>query len=147
MLEEALLALAGAAGGAIVKSMATDAWTAVRTRVAGLFSRAGKKRQQVIEAQLDHDSQVVASSVPEQRAAVERELTLAWRGQLVELLADRPDEELSALADDLRALVEAADGETPVNVAHQSITGSSVGRDAIQLQNFRGGFTTGRGNA
>jgi len=53
MLVEALAALAGAGGTALVGAMATDAWNSTRSGVARLFGRGGTAQQTAIEAQFD----------------------------------------------------------------------------------------------
>lgn len=133
MLEETLLTLAGAAGTAIVKSMATEAWTAVRPRVVGLFGRAGKKQQQAIEALLDQHRDALKNAPEDWHKTVLEELAPVWRDKVIELLEDRPNKELTALAADLRALVETATtGRPAVGPVNQSITGSHAGRDINQ---------------
>jgi hypothetical protein len=146
MLEETLLALAGAAGTAIVKSMATEAWTAVRSRVVGLFGRAGKKQRQAVEVLLDRDLDALQRAPEDGREALLEELAPVWRGRVVDLLEDRPDAELATLATELRALVEMVTPSRPVDgPVSQSVTRSSAGRDITQIGSVGGDFTTGGG--
>jgi hypothetical protein len=98
MLAEALAALAGAGGTALVEAMATDAWQATRTGVARLFGRGGPARQTAIETQLDGHAALVAQA--EDPDEVRQSLAAVWRLELTALLSQHPDAE-----DELRALV------------------------------------------
>jgi hypothetical protein len=146
MLEESLLMLAGAAGTAIVKSMATETWTAVRSRVVDAFSRTGKKQQQTIEDALDHDADTMNRTSENTRDVVLDELAPVWRGRVVDLLEDRPEHEHASLASDLRALVEMVTRSGSVDGSvTQAVAESYAGRDINQIGSVGGDFTTGSG--
>jgi hypothetical protein len=69
MLTDALEALAAAGGTALVGAMATDAWQAVREKVAHIFSRQGTQRRAAVEAQLDSNVGLVEGASDPGRAA------------------------------------------------------------------------------
>lgn len=142
MLEEALLAVAGAVGTAVVKAMATDGWAAARTGLSRLFGRAGKKPE-VIEEQLDDDADTLERASETERDQVRAELAPVWRRRIVKLLEDCPDDERAALADDLAALFDALTPTAPVGGAGQSVSASVAGRDINQVGSVGGDFTTG----
>jgi hypothetical protein len=106
MLAEALAALAGAGGSALVGAMVTDAWQVTRDGVAGLFGRGGPQRQAAIETQLDSHAALVSQAedagedAGEDADEVRPSLAAVWRLELAGLLRRSPDAE-----DELRALV------------------------------------------
>ncbi|MGH3937108.1 MAG: hypothetical protein ACRDTG_00505 [Pseudonocardiaceae bacterium] len=130
MLVEALTALAGAGGTALVGAMATDAWTSTRSGVARLFGRGGTAQQTAIEAQLDSNAALVAQA--DDPDEVRRSLLPMWRLQLEALLRQHPEaeQELRALVSQVRAALPeqrwvqtniARDHSTQYNVQHGTI--------------------------
>lgn len=93
-----LAELAAAGGSALVGAMATDAWQATRSWVAGLFGRGGSAEQAAIEAQLDGHAALVAQA--EDPDGVRESLVAVWQLQLQSLLGQHPEVE-----EDLRELV------------------------------------------
>lgn len=106
MLSE-LAVLAGAGGSALVGAMATDAWQATRSGVAGLFGRGGPARQTAIAAQLDDNAALVAQA--EDPDEVRQSLAAVWQLQLEALLRQDPgaEEELRALVAQVRQALPA----------------------------------------
>ncbi|MEU0991858.1 hypothetical protein [Streptomyces sp. NPDC005953] len=105
MLAEALTALAGAGGTALVGAMATDVWSGARAGVVQLFGRDDPDRPAAIETQLDNDADTVTALAEQGRAdRVREELALLWTLRLTRLLEQQPEAEgpLRELVDRLR---------------------------------------------
>ncbi|HEU0087214.1 MAG TPA: hypothetical protein VFQ77_06150 [Pseudonocardiaceae bacterium] len=130
MLAEALAALAGAGGTALVGAMATDAWQATRSGVARLFGRGGPARQKAIEAQLDSNATLVAQA--EDPDEVRQSLAAVWRLELAALLRQHPDAE-----DELRALVAQIHEELPA--PQQTWVQTNIARDQATQYNVQHG--------
>jgi hypothetical protein len=130
MLAEALIALAGAGGSALVGAMATDAWQATRAGVARLFGHGGSDRQTAIEAQLDGNAALVAqASDPDE---VRQSLAAVWRLELAALLRQYPETE-----DELRALVEQIQQVLPPG--QQTWVQTNIARDRSTQYNVQHG--------
>ncbi|MGH3939357.1 MAG: hypothetical protein ACRDTG_12115 [Pseudonocardiaceae bacterium] len=146
MLIEALTALAGAGGAALVGAMATDAWTSTRSGVARLFGRAGAAQQAVIEAQLDGNAALVAQA--DDPDEVRRSLVPVWRLQLEALLRQHPEaeQELRALVSQVR---EALPPQTWVqtNIARDHATQYNVQHGNMHVHPGRAGHIGSTGDA
>ncbi|GHD52056.1 hypothetical protein GCM10010335_63990 [Streptomyces galbus] len=59
MLTEALMAVAGAGGTAVVQAAGTDAWTGLRQRVARLLGRGDTQRERAELERLDRTAQAL----------------------------------------------------------------------------------------
>ena len=138
MLGELAAELAGAGGSALVGAMATDAWAATRSGVAGLFGRGGPARQTAIAAQLDDNAALVAQA--EDPEAVRESLAPVWRLQLEALLRQDP-----GVAEELRALVAQVRRALPVpqqTWVQTNIAGDQARQNIVQhgtLHVHRGG--------
>lgn len=144
MVDEELLTLASVAGLAIVKSMATDGWSAVRDRVARIFRRAGKSAE-TVDAALEADARGIVQTPGPDRNARRNDLAMFWSGRVVGMLEDCSTADRAAVAAELRTLIEST-AAAPEVVTGQSISDSSAGRDINQVGSVEGGFTTGSGN-
>jgi hypothetical protein len=118
LAELAVLATAG--GHALVGAMATDAWTATRSWVVGLFDRGGAAGQAAIEAQLDDHAALVAHA--EDPDEVREGLATVWRLQFQALLRQHPD-----LEGELRELVSRVHQALPA--AQQTWVQTNIARD------------------
>ncbi len=130
MLAESLVALAGAGGTALVGAMATDAWQTVRAGAARLFTRGGAAGQEVVEARLDRDAELVALAPEPERAR--QGLAQGWQVELEALLTAHPE-----LADELRVFVERTVAALPR--AEQNWTLNVTARDHGRAYGALGG--------
>ncbi|MEU9418453.1 hypothetical protein [Streptomyces sp. NPDC048272] len=106
MLTEALMALAGAGGSAIVQAAGTDAWAGLRQRVARLLGRGDAERECAELERLDRTAQALeeASVVGDpERARLRQEAS--WQTRFESLLEDLTEAEQQQAAAELRALV------------------------------------------
>lgn len=134
MLAEALAALAGVGGTAVVGAMATDAWQATRSQVARLFRRGGRNRQAVVEAQLDHHAALVERSGDPDQAR--QSLAGLWSLELQELLAEHPDaaEELQEVIEQVRAQLPARQQAwVQTNIARDQATQNIVQHGTLHV--------------
>ncbi|MGW0909467.1 hypothetical protein [Streptomyces sp. NPDC002853] len=110
MLVETLTALAAASGGAVVQAAGTDAWQAVRDRVAALFGRDDAERAQAELERLDRTAQALepgAAADPE-REALRQEG--AWQGRFESLLESLDAAAQERAVRDLRTLLAFVNG-------------------------------------
>lgn len=129
-----LAALAAAGGSALVGAMATDAWQATRSWVAGLFGRSGPAAQAAIEAQLDGHAALVSQA--EDPDEVQESLVAVWQLQLQSLLRQHPEVE-----EDLRELVARVREALPVaqqtwvqtNIAHDQASQNIVQHGTLHV--------------
>lgn len=139
MLSE-LAELASVGGSALVGAMATDAWQATRSGVAGLFGRGGPARQAAVEAQLDGNAALVAQA--EDPEEVRRHLAPVWRLQLEALLCQYPgvEEELRALVAQVRlALPAAQQSWVQTNIARDRATQNIVQHGTLHVHSDSAG--------
>jgi hypothetical protein len=115
-----LAELAAAGGSALVGAMATDAWQATRSWMAGLFGRGGPAEQAAIEAQLDGHAALVAQAEDPDEAR--ESLVAVWQLQLRSLLRHHPEVE-----EDLRELVARVQEALPVS--QQTWVQTNIARD------------------
>lgn len=144
MLGELAVELAGAGGTALVGAMATDAWQATRSGVAGLFGRGGADRQAAIEAQLDGNAALVAQAGDPDE--VRASLVAVWRLQLEALLREHPDvvEELRALVAQVRAALPAPQQTwVQTNIARDQATQNIVQHGTLHVHHGGHGPTGG----
>jgi len=93
MLNEALAALAGAAGSGLVSAMVTDGWQQVRTRAARLLGRGDAQDEERQEARLERARREVVQAPEGQAEEVRRRQGEAWRTRFADLLEDAPEAE------------------------------------------------------
>lgn len=126
--------LAAAGGSALVGAMATDAWQATRSKVAGLFGRGGSARRSAVEAQLDGNAALVAQA--EDPDEVRRSLVPVWRLQLEALLREYPgvEEELRALVAQVRQVLPAPQQSwVQTNIARERATQNIVQHGTVHV--------------
>ncbi|MEV4759453.1 hypothetical protein AB0J86_30770 [Micromonospora sp. NPDC049559] len=111
MLAEALAALAGAGGTALVGAVATDGWQLAKGGFARLFGRGDQDRTAAVEERLERTRIALEAAGP-QRERAQLEQRAAWTARLEDLLADHPDS-----AEELRALVEQVTAATAIHTA------------------------------
>jgi hypothetical protein len=100
MLVEALAALAGAGGNALVSAMVTDGWEGVKGRFARLLGRGNPTATSEVAARLEDSRAVLAGRSGAELERVQAEQEIAWRTRLADLLESHPEAE-----DELRAVV------------------------------------------
>ena len=137
MLADALVALAGLAGNAVVTAAATDTWETVRHKFARLLGRGDQSKEQLAADRLEETrkllSEAAAAELEQARAAqAER-----WAGRLADFLEENPDaqDELQALV----AEVEAAHPAATVSAVNHSV---AAGRD-VNIQAKHGAVAAG----
>ncbi|MEV4438866.1 hypothetical protein AB0K09_07560 [Streptomyces sp. NPDC049577] len=104
-MEQAWMDLASAAGAAVASAAGTDAWHALRERVARLFGRAAGAG--AIEARLDRTAAALDGAGPEEAERVRARLGAYWQGRFEDLLESLDAAERDDTARALRELVEA----------------------------------------
>lgn len=111
MVAEWITPLAASGSAALVAAVATDAWQSARDGVVGLFGRAGRRRQELIEGWLDEDAATLAEAPPGERERLRGQVAPVWQVRLTDLLAEFPDarEEFRAWAERTRAALPAVD--------------------------------------
>lgn len=106
MLDQALIALASAAGTAVAQAAGTDAWQGVRERVARVFGRDGTRptAQTTALERLDRTEAELEPSGADTREPV-RLVAASWQTRFRDLLEDLDGSERAHAADLLRELV------------------------------------------
>ncbi|MET9372262.1 hypothetical protein ABZY00_31100 [Streptomyces griseoflavus] len=133
MLTEALMAVAGAGGTAVVQAAGTDAWTCLRQRVARLLGRGDTQRERAELERLDRTAQ----ALEEADATGETERTrlrqeASWQTRFESLLENLEDSEQQQIAAELQALV----AEQREILARQGVVGNTFnGPAALQVGN------------
>jgi hypothetical protein len=133
MLTEALMAVAGAGGTAVVQAAGTDAWTGLRQRVARLLGRGDTQRESAELERLDRTAQALeeADTTGEaERARLRQEAS--WQTRFESLLESLEDSEQQQVAAELQALV----AEQREFAARQGVVGNTFnGPAALQVGN------------
>ncbi|MEU7044788.1 hypothetical protein AB0A77_27530 [Streptomyces varsoviensis] len=111
MLTEALAALAGAGGTAVVQAAGTDAWGAFRDRLAAFFGRSGERSARTTLERLDRTAGELTTGSTDGPADDELRDRLRdrWQNRIADLLEDLDDTEREAAAEELRAAVSLVD--------------------------------------
>ncbi|MFF5248175.1 hypothetical protein ACFY3V_28145 [Streptosporangium sp. NPDC000095] len=134
MLNEALAALAAAAGTGLVTAMTTDAWTEVKTRFGKLLGRGDAEREARQELRLERSRQELTSAAADQMEQAKAAQEAAWRTRFADLLEEEPERE-AQFREVLDFLAEkvpvAASGAVQVNAqafdhAQQAVQGQGV---------------------
>ncbi|MEV0962384.1 hypothetical protein AB0J25_07190 [Streptomyces sp. NPDC049910] len=101
-MQDAMIALAAAAGTALAAAMATDAWETARDRTVRLF-RYRQEDQRAIEARLDRNVDQCRNAVDPER--VRQAIVATWQLELEDLLAAHPvaADEVEELVSQVRA--------------------------------------------
>jgi hypothetical protein len=103
-----LVALAATAGSALVGAIATDAWQLARSGFGRLFGRYDRRRQEIIEAAMDHDARAIEQAENAHRDSRRTRVAAQWQARLRDLLVEYPD-----IADYLRPLVAQVNAAGP----------------------------------
>ncbi|WP_330300325.1 hypothetical protein [Streptomyces sp. NBC_00503] len=141
MLVEALATLAAAAGGAVAQAAGTDAWQAVRRRVAELSGRGDAELER-----LDRTSRALEPGTTADQESERVRQAGMWQARFETLLESLDPEDQQRAADELRALlafVTGSDGDVA------AATGRAVARDggtAVTGVERAGGVGRGRGS-
>ncbi|MFJ8787297.1 hypothetical protein [Streptomyces sp. NPDC102476] len=109
MLDQALIALASAAGMAAAQAVGTDAWQSFRERTARLFGHgpAPGAAQMALE-RLDRTAAQLESTDPGSAEQVRDEAAAAWRTRFRDLLEDLDEADREQTVVQLRELVALA---------------------------------------
>ncbi|GAA2753220.1 hypothetical protein [Kitasatospora cinereorecta] len=126
MLVEALAALATAGGTAVVQAIGTDAWEAVRERIARLFGRHEDRQAQLALERLDQTAGAVEQADPDRAEHVRTRQEAAWQSRFEDLLESLNEAERMQAASELRELVELARTAGSVSAGD---SGLAAGRD------------------
>ncbi|MFI1255204.1 hypothetical protein ACH4U6_15625 [Streptomyces netropsis] len=108
MLDQSLIALASAAGAAVASAAGTDAWTAFRERVVGVFRRGGTQGSGVVAGRLDRTAAELEGADPREAERLRVLLGVSWQTRFEDLLEDLGDAERADVAGRLRDLVASA---------------------------------------
>ncbi|MFF4444362.1 hypothetical protein [Streptomyces sp. NPDC001502] len=114
MLDEAMVALAASVGSGVVQAAGTDAWLALRNRLARLFGRGDRRQETVQLERLDRTAAELTAagqdgSGPEGDGNEERARHgAAWRTRTEDLLEQLEPDERAAAVTELRALLDEA---------------------------------------
>ncbi|MER6251555.1 hypothetical protein ABT224_09295 [Streptomyces sp. NPDC001584] len=140
MLDEAMVALAASAGSGVVQAAGTDAWLALRNRMARLFGRGDRQQENVQLERLDRTAAELTAAGPEgngpegngpegSRNAERARHGAAWRTRTEDLLEQLEPGERAAAVAELRALLdEAAKAARPAAGGYSRGTCSSARR-------------------
>ncbi|KOV50836.1 hypothetical protein ADL00_42750 [Streptomyces sp. AS58] len=115
MLDQALIALASAAGVAVAQAAGTDAWQGFRERVARIFGRgpAADAAQEAALDRLDRTAAELESADSGEVGQVRDAAVTAWRTRFQDLLYEldeRGREQVAAQMRELVALAQQAGG-------------------------------------
>ncbi|MFD9161635.1 hypothetical protein ACFVZ8_06415 [Streptomyces sp. NPDC059558] len=110
MLDEAMVALAASVGSGVVQAAGTDAWQAVRSRLARLLGRGDRQQEGAQLERLNRTAAELTAAGPEGDApeggGEERTRHIeAWRTRTEDLLDELAPDERVAAAAELRALL------------------------------------------
>ncbi|MFG1810034.1 hypothetical protein [Streptomyces sp. NPDC049040] len=88
MLDEAVVATAASAGGAVVAAAGTDAWTGLRGRLAAWLGHGNARRESAMLAHLDRTAVRLATAEPARLEEVRATCRTAWQTRIEDLLED-----------------------------------------------------------
>ncbi|MFJ6050339.1 hypothetical protein [Streptomyces sp. NPDC092307] len=119
MLDEAMVALAASVGSGVVQAAGTDAWQAMRNRLARLFGRGDRQQEAVQLERLDRtaaeltaagrDTEEPAGNGPSANGSEAQDRHgAAWRTRTEDLLEQLDPHERAAVAAEFRALLDEA---------------------------------------
>jgi hypothetical protein len=121
---EALIALAALAGNTVVTAATTDAWEAVRHKLAKLIGRGDAKKEQLADKRLVETRQQLEALSGQELEKARADLGKIWQVRMADLLEEDPD-----LADGLRALVKEIQAQLPAATAAAADHAAAAGRD------------------
>ncbi|MFG2895948.1 hypothetical protein ACGFZH_02640 [Streptomyces zaomyceticus] len=142
MLEQALVALAGMGGAAVVQAAGTDAWTGLRQALAQWFGRGDEESRRAELQRLDRTAAELAvaredGGTTSEHARVEHEAV--WRFRIEDLLGGLPEDERDAVAEALRGLLRHHAPPGPVTTG----TGGIAARGDVRIRADRGSVAAG----
>ncbi|MGZ9928498.1 hypothetical protein ACXNSR_01250 [Streptomyces sp. NC-S4] len=109
MLDEAMVALAASVGSGVVQAAGTDAWSALRSRLARLFGRGDRQQETVQLERLDRTAaELTAAGQDGDGSEGRTRHGAAWRTRTEDLLEQLDPDERAAAAAELRALLDEA---------------------------------------
>jgi len=134
---DALVALAQFAGQTVAAAAVTDAWEAVRGRLARLLGRGDARKAEVAERWLTQTRQQLTAAASSDARQLQKAAAERWADRFADLLDEDP-----SLGAELQALVEEVASRLPAGAA--SATGHSVaaGRD-VTITALGGGIAAG----
>ncbi|MFI7241662.1 hypothetical protein [Streptomyces qinglanensis] len=106
MLEQALTALATAAGSAVVTAAGTDGWSYLRQTLARWFGAGDGEREQTALERLDQTAAALGAAPPPQAESVRIRQEAAWQTRFEDALEALAPSERERAAHVLRALLE-----------------------------------------
>jgi hypothetical protein len=139
MLTEALAALAAGGGAAVVQAAGTDAWAAMRERVARLFGRGEEPSVAAVLERLDRTAQELQCP-PDEGGVQESRVRLgaAWSSLFEELLEGLPPAErqeaavqLTELASDVQVRSDLAHNRRESGVTAEQNSGVALSGDVV----------------
>jgi hypothetical protein len=139
MLNEALAALAAAAGTSLVSAMTADAWVEVKTRFGKLLGRGDPEQEARQEGRLERSREELTGAVADQVEQVRAGQEAAWRVRFADLLEEEPEREteLRAVLDFLAERVPvAASRMTQVNAQAFDHAQQAVQGQGLQVNTF-----------
>ncbi|WP_328771812.1 hypothetical protein [Streptomyces sp. NBC_00286] len=140
MLDQTLVALASAAGGAVASAAGTDAWQGLRQRVARIFGRGDGAERRVLLERLDGSVVELERAGPEEREQARVRVVAAWQTRFLDLLEDADDEDRAELVRHLNELV--GYGQRPFGGASASDGGLAV-EGTVDIRADRGSAAAG----
>ncbi len=129
MVDEAAMALAGAAGKALVAAMASDAWTSFKRAFARLLAHGEPSQSVAAEEELERQQSKLSAAPVAWRERLAAELESVCQMRFADLLRAEPNS-----ADEVRALVDHVSAAVPTLTwapVNQEVRGSDQARQAV----------------
>ncbi|MFB7831148.1 MULTISPECIES: hypothetical protein [unclassified Streptomyces] len=142
MLEQALVALAGMGGAAVVQAAGTDAWTGLRQALAQWFGRGDEPSRGAALERLDRTAAELAVAREDGESTAERVCVgqdAVWRSRIEELLQGLREDERDEAAEALRGLLRR---HAPADSLTTG-TGGIVAQGDVRVQADRGSVAAG----
>ncbi|MFF3014533.1 hypothetical protein [Streptomyces sp. NPDC057939] len=143
MLDQALTALAAAAGTAVAAAAGTDVWSGLRGSLARWFGAGDTEREQDALDRLDRTAATLGSTPPAEVDQARIRQEASWQARIEDALEDLPAEERERAADLLRTLLAGA-APPAAGPGAVSVTGDvRADRGSIAAAVIHGGATVG----